>query len=99
METEMEITRDDLSKQEEVLGKLLNQWRNLDEKKVKKCLKNTKRIRRTAEQTNKDKSRVGKKRGRENIKDFIQLMGKMLVNTRRVVPLSVVFQNLNQTPQ
>lgn len=95
----MEITRDDLSKQEEVLGKLLNQWRNLDEKKVKKCLKNTKRIRRTAEQTNKDKSRVGKKRGRENIKDFIQLMGKMLVNTRRVVPLSVVFQNLNQTPQ
>ena len=32
METKMEITRDDLSKEEEVLRKLLNKWRNLDER-------------------------------------------------------------------
>lgn len=32
METEMEITKDDLSKEEEVLQNLLNEWRNLDER-------------------------------------------------------------------
>jgi len=34
----------------------------------------------------------------KKIKDSIQLMGEMLVNTGRVVSLSAVFQNLNQTP-
>jgi len=32
METEMEITKDDLSKEEEVKRRLLSEWRNLDER-------------------------------------------------------------------
>jgi len=41
----------------------------------------------------------GKKRGRRNIKDSIQLMGETLVNTGKVVPLSAVFQTLSQVNQ
>jgi len=41
----------------------------------------------------------GMKRGRRNLQESIQIMGEMLVNTGRVIPLSVVFQKINQVTQ
>ena len=41
----------------------------------------------------------GKKRGRRNLEESIQIMGEMLVNTGRVVLLSAVYQQLNKVTQ
>ena len=99
--------------EEEILRKLLDEWRHLDERFIleeeKKLYRETFQkykekqdegktemveklgIQPDNNQGKQNKAKGGKKRVRRNIQEAIQIMGEMLVNTGRVVPLSAVF--------
>lgn len=50
-------------------------------------------------QEHQNKGKGGKNRGQKNLQESIQVMGEMLVNIGRVVPLSAVFQQTTQPSQ
>lgn len=112
---------EELSIEEEVLKKLLNEWRHLDKTFIredqKKLYKDTfqqykakqgQRQVEIAEQLGlhhvkpeeyQNIAKGGKKRGVRNLQETIQIMGEMLANMVRVVPLSMVYQQLKKVSQ
>lgn len=112
---------EDPTTEEKILRKLLDKWRNLDErfipKEDKKLYKEIFQkykekqeqgttgmneqlgIQPKNNQEQQSKERGGKKRGRKNLQESIQVMGEMLVNTGRVVPLSVFFHQTTPPAQ
>lgn len=96
------------------MNKLLQEWKNLDERFILKTQKqlyedtfqkynekkgSTSEIQmdQTGSQGNKSlgmegTGKGGRKRGRRTLNETIQAVGEILVNSRRVIPLSKVFQ-------
>jgi len=110
---------EEVNLEEEVLRKLLEEWKHLDERFIpeqqKKLYRETFQqyqekqgkgklgmveklgLQQDNTQDIQSKTKGGKKRGRKNIQESIQLMGEMLVNIGRVVPLSAIFHQTNPT--
>jgi len=106
---EVEQSKEDLSTEEKLLKRLLFEWRNLDDRFIpveeKKLYKETFEHY-LSEQAKKESQsqppgkkvppppKPAKKRGRPSLQESIQLVGEMLINTGKIIPLTTVFQQL-----
>lgn len=109
---DVEQTKEDLSAEEKLMRRLLFEWRNLDDRFIpaeeKHLYKETfehylseqAKMETHAQNGGKElpnPPKQAKKRGRPTLQESIQLVGEMLINTGKVIPLTTVFQQLHKT--
>ena len=111
---EVEHNKEELSAEERVLKRLLNEWRNVDDRFIpleqkqlyKETFENYLIVQAHKEVQAIDKvaknpnpQKTPKKRGRRTLQESIQLVEEMLINTGKIVPLITVFQPTSKVTQ
>ena len=106
---EVEQSKEYLSAEEKLLKRLLFEWRNLDDRFIpveeKNLYKETfehyiseqAKLETQAQppgQKLPPPPKQAKKRGRPTVQESIQIVGEMLINTGKIIPLTTVFQQL-----
>jgi hypothetical protein len=106
---EVEQSKEDLSAEEKLMRRLLFEWRNLDDRFIpveEKTLYKETFEHYISEQAKLETQaqppgqklppppKQAKKRGRPTVQESIQIVGEMLINTGKIIPLTTVFQQL-----